>query len=254
MSDADVELPESVEIAWGLRERPGKGPKRSLSLEQVVAAGIRVAEAEGLPAVSMSRVAGELGVGTMSLYRYVSAKSDLLELMADAAYGDPPPPRGADEGWRPALARWALGNATAIHRHPWTRHVPVGGPPMGPNQVRWMEQGLDTLRGTGLRAAERLSTILLVSGYARHWATLTADITEAAARTRISPEEAGARYWQQLARLTRHGPYPAIRALLADGVAAEGDDAEEFDAEWQFGLDRVLDGVEVLVRSRSAAD
>ncbi|PZF90627.1 TetR/AcrR family transcriptional regulator, partial [Micromonospora deserti] len=90
MSDPDIDLPESVEIAWGLRERPGKGPRRSLTLEQVVAAGIRVAETEGLPAVSMSRVAGELGVATMSLYRYVSAKSDLLELMADAAYGDPP--------------------------------------------------------------------------------------------------------------------------------------------------------------------
>ena len=86
MSDADVELPESIELAWGLRERPGKGPRRSLTMRQVVAAGIRVAEADGLPAVSMSRVAGELGVGTMSLYRYVSAKSDLLELMADTAY------------------------------------------------------------------------------------------------------------------------------------------------------------------------
>ncbi|MEU9506245.1 TetR/AcrR family transcriptional regulator C-terminal domain-containing protein [Micromonospora sp. NPDC048170] len=252
MSDADVELPESIELAWGLRERPGKGPRRSLTMEQVVAAGIRVAEGDGLPAVSMSRVAGELGVATMSLYRYVSAKSDLLELMADTAYGDPPAPRGPDEGWRPALARWALANVTAIHRHPWIRQVPVSGPPMGPNGVRWMEAGLAALRGTALRGTERLSAILLVSGYARYWATLTADMTEAAAREQLSPEDVGMRYWQQLARLTRHGPYPAIRELLAEG--AEGGDDEEFEAEWRFGLDRILDGVETLIRSRAAAD
>ncbi|MFI7515308.1 TetR/AcrR family transcriptional regulator [Micromonospora echinofusca] len=249
MSDADVELPESIELAWGLRERPGKGPRRSLTMEQVVAAGIRVAEADGLAAVSMNRVAGELGVGTMSLYRYVSAKTDLLELMADAGYGDPPAPRGPDEGWRPALARWAHANVAAIHRHPWIRQIPIGGPPMGPNGVRWMEQGLAALRGTGLRGVERLSTILLVSGYARYWATLTADLTEAAAREQLSPDEVGARYWQQLERLTRNGPYPAVRELLAD---AEDELDEELDAEWWFGLDRILDGVEALISSRTA--
>ncbi|MCL7457030.1 TetR/AcrR family transcriptional regulator [Micromonospora echinofusca] len=249
MSDADVELPESIELAWGLRERPGKGPRRSLTMEQVVAAGIRVAEADGLAAVSMNRVAGELGVGTMSLYRYVSAKTDLLELMADAGYGDPPAPRGPDEGWRPALARWAHANVAAIHRHPWIRQIPIGGPPMGPNGVRWMEQGLAALRGTGLRGVERLSTILLVSGYARYWATLTADLTEAAAREQLSPDEVGARYWQQLERLTRNGPYPAVRELLAD---AEDELDEELDAEWRFGLDRILDGVEALISSRTA--
>ncbi|MEU7932678.1 TetR/AcrR family transcriptional regulator [Micromonospora echinofusca] len=249
MSDADVELPESIELAWGLRERPGKGPRRSLTMEQVVAAGIRVAEADGLAAVSMNRVAGELGVGTMSLYRYVSAKTDLLELMADAGYGDPPAPRGPDEGWRPALARWAHANVAAIHRHPWIRQIPIGGPPMGPNGVRWMEQGLAALRGTGLRGVERLSTILLVSGYARYWATLTADLTEAAAREQLSPDEVGARYWQQLERLTRNGPYPAVRELLAD---AEDELDEELDAEWRFGLDRILDGVEALISSRAA--
>ncbi|PZF83965.1 TetR/AcrR family transcriptional regulator C-terminal domain-containing protein, partial [Micromonospora deserti] len=159
-----------------------------------------------------------------------------------------PAPRAQDEGWRPALARWAAANVATIHRHPWTRHVPVGGPPMGPNQVRWMEHGLAALRGTGLRGTERLSTVLLVSGYARNWGTLTADIIEAAARAGLSPDQVGVRYWQQLARLTRHGPYPEIRQLLAEDIA---EDDEEFDAEWRFGLDRVLDGIEALIRARA---
>ncbi|TDB77655.1 TetR/AcrR family transcriptional regulator [Micromonospora sp. KC723] len=251
MSEPDDDLPESVVIAWGLRERPGKGPQRSLTLDQIVAAAVRVAEADGLAAVSMSRVAGELGVATMSLYRYVSAKNDLVDLMTDAAYGDPPPPRGPDEGWRSALTRWAEANVAAIRRHPWLRHVPVSGPPIRPNQVRWMERGLDSLRGTGLLPSERLSTVLLVSGYARHWATLTADLAEAAARAKLTAEEVGVRYWRHLERLTRAGAFPAIRELLAEWVGEEDD--EEFDAEWQFGLDRVLDGVDALIRSRSPA-
>ncbi|MEV6815736.1 TetR/AcrR family transcriptional regulator [Micromonospora sp. NPDC051296] len=246
----NVELPESIALAWGLRDRPSRGPKRSLSLEQVVAAGIRVAQAEGLPALSMSRVASELGVATMSLYRYVPTKQDLLDLMTDRAFGPPPQPRAPGEGWRPALTRWAEGNLAALRREPWIRHVPISGPPINPNSVRWLEYGLAALRGTGLRGTERISTIMLVSGYTRSWANTTADLAEAAARTGQTPDQVGQHYWQHLALLTASGPYPAIHELLT-----EADDEEEdyYDAEWRFGLGRVLDGVETLIQARTAA-
>ncbi len=245
----DFELPENVALAWGLRDRPSRGPKRSLSLEQVVATGIRVAQADGISAVSMSRVASELGVGTMSLYRYVPTKHDLLDLMADTAYGPPPSPRAPGEGWRPALTRWAEGNLAALRRQPWIRHVPIGGPPINPNAVRWMEYGFLALRGTGLRPTERISTILLVSGYARSWATTTGDLAEAAARTGQTPDEAGQRYWRQLAVLTAPGPYPAIHELMAE----VGEEEESDEAEWRFGLDRILDGIETLIKARAAS-
>ncbi|GIJ77591.1 regulatory protein, tetR family [Micromonospora phaseoli] len=248
MDDAHVELPENIALAWGLRERPSRGPKRSLSLDQVIAAGIQVAQSEGLPAVSMSRVAAELGMATMSLYRYVPTKQDLLDLMVDVAYGPPPRPRGADEGWRPALARWGEGNLVALRRQPWMRHVPISGAPINPNQVRWLEYGLAALRGTGLRATERISTVLLVSGYARSWATLTADLAEAAARTGQTPEEVGMRYWHHLAVVTAPGPYPAIHELLSEEAEDDGD----MDTEWRFGLGRVLDGVARMIEARAA--
>ncbi|BCJ57359.1 TetR/AcrR family transcriptional regulator [Micromonospora endophytica] len=244
----DVPLPENIALAWGLRDRPSRGPKRSLSLEQVVATAIRVAQADGLAAVSMSRIASELGVGTMSLYRYVPTKHDLLDLMVDTAYGSPPPPRGPDEGWRPALARWGEGNLAALRRQPWMQQVPLSGAPINPNSVRWMEYGFLALRGTGLRATERVSTVLLVSGYARSWAMLTADLAEAAARTGQTPNEAGQRYWHHLAVVTATGPYPAIHELMAE-VGEEED--EDDDLEWRFGLDRILDGVEMLINSRA---
>ncbi|TCB95995.1 TetR/AcrR family transcriptional regulator [Micromonospora zingiberis] len=247
---ADEELPENIALAWGLRDRPSRGPKRSLSLEQVVAAGIQVAQAEGLPAVSMSRVASELGVSTMSLYRYVPTKHDLLDLMVDTAFGPPPQPRAPGEGWRPALARWGEGHLTALRRQPWIRHVPINGAPINPNQVRWLEYGLHALRGTGLRATERISTIMLVNGYARSWATLSLDLAEAAARSGQTPDEVGMRYWRNLTVVTAPGPYPAIHELLTE----TGDEDDDEDAEWRFGLGRVLDGVEVLIESRATQD
>src|SRR5918993_822630 len=87
-------LPASIEAAWGMRTRPNKGPRPALSLERIVAAAVKVAAADGLQAVSMSRVAADLGVSTMSLYRYVSAKGELLALMADLPFEEPPARRG----------------------------------------------------------------------------------------------------------------------------------------------------------------
>lgn len=84
-------LPASLEMAWGLRERPGKGPRPTLTLARIVEAAVSLAATEGMDAVSMGRVAKELGVSTMSLYRYVTAKEELYILMSDAGVGTPPP-------------------------------------------------------------------------------------------------------------------------------------------------------------------
>src|ERR1700728_977916 len=99
--------PASLAAVWGLRERPGKGPKPGLSLEKIVAAAVHVGATDGLAAVSMGRVAAELGAGTMALYRYVGSKSELLNLMVDAAFGPPPPLPESAVGWRAALSHWA---------------------------------------------------------------------------------------------------------------------------------------------------
>src|SRR5579859_8267137 len=83
-------LPAEVAAAWGVRERPHKGPKPALTLARIVDAAVGLADAEGLDAVSMARVATALGAAPMSLYRHVSAKEELRRLMVDAAWGDSP--------------------------------------------------------------------------------------------------------------------------------------------------------------------
>ena len=129
----------TFELLWGLREQPTRGPKPSLSVEQIVRVAIEIADAEGLGAVSMRRVAERLGVTTMSLYRYVPSKNDLLELMLDAIASPWPDPAEMPDNWRDALHLWAHRNMAVYREHPWLIEYAFSHPPFGPNNIRWME-------------------------------------------------------------------------------------------------------------------
>lgn len=246
--DTTTGLPASIEAAWGLRGRPTKGPKPGLSLDRIVAAAVHIAVTDGLAAVSMNRVAADLGAATMSLYRYVSAKDELLALMVDAALGLPPEPPAPDRGWRAGLSRWAWAERAVLQRHTWAIQVPISGPPITPNQIAWLDQGLACLHGTGLAEDEKLSVILLVSGFVRTEVTLFSQIAEATRASGTTPEEMMSSYGRLLARLADPRRFPAVHRMVTSGVA---DKPDHPDKEFVFGLDRILDGVEALVRSRA---
>lgn len=244
-SESGGEIPASVEAAWGLRPRPHKGPKPGLSLDRVVRAGVEIADVEGLEAVSMSRVAGRLGVSTMSLYRYVATKDELVMLMVDAAAG-PPPPLPQDLGWRAGLAHWAAALRSAMLAHPWALLVPVTGPPIAPNQLAWLDQALHVLRDTGLTGAEQVFVALLVSSQVRIDAQYAAGI---AGDPRAAALAAG--YSAFLLRVTEDGRLPDLRRVAVAGVFDDAADDMTMDTEFAFSLARVLDGVETLIRSRA---
>lgn len=248
MSEDDgASLPASIETAWGLRDRPRKGPKRGLSLEKIVDTAVRVARAEGLSAVSMHRVAAELGTSAMTLYRYVAAKDELLLLMEDAVFGPPPAPLGPGEGWREGLSRWAREDLAVLREHPWILHIPISGPPATPNQIAWLERGLQYLRDTGLTEADKMSVIILLTGFVRADASLSASIIAAVQAAGSTAQQMMAGYRQLLARISDQGRHPALRAVIDAGVFDRPETPED---EFMFGLDRILDGIEVLVRSR----
>lgn len=246
-------LPSSIEAAWGRSGGSNKGPKPALSLERIVEAGIRLAASEGLAAVSMSRVAAQLGASTMALYRYVAAKDELLLLMVDAALGPPLAAADPGEGWRTGLARWAWGYHDRLRRHPWVLRIPIAGPPTTPNVVAWLEDGLHSLGNTGLTEAEKASVVLLLSSYVRSEATLNVDITAGFLASTPTQDEAMSAYSDLLRRLTDADHFPALHAVLAAGVFDVADDPDD---EFRFGLDRILDGVAVLVQAhdRTAGD
>ena len=237
--DETVALPDVIAQAWGVREASSRGPKRGLTLDRIVDASIRLAATEGLGALSMGRVASALGVGTMSLYRYVAAKDDLLLLMVDAALGVPPSDIASAPDWRTGLTKWATGVQSAYRTHPWSLRVPISGPPLGPNNVAWLEAALRALEGTALPEQQKLSVVLLLSGFVRNAVTLTSDIAAASrGRPVMTP------YGATLARLTHARDFPALHRAIATGAL---DDDDDIDSEFDFGLACILDGVEVLI-------
>ena len=249
--DRAAGLPGPVAAAWGVRERPHKGPKPALSLARIVDAAVRVADAEGLDAVSMGRVAAELGAAPMSLYRYVAGKDELRTLMVDAALGPAPEgvePEGAEpgEGWRAGLARWAWAMRAGYRRHPWVVRIPLKSLPVMPNEVGWFERALASMRDTGLTEARKASVIMLLAGYVRNLATTEADIAAAIQASGLTPVEWMSSYPRMLAGLAGPQQFPALNEFIAAGVF-EAEDGP--DDEFVFGLDRILDGLEVLIEA-----
>lgn len=244
------ELPASIEAAWGIRDRPHKGPKPGLSLKRVVEAAVQVAVSEGLAAVSMSRVATELGASAMSLYRYVGSKDELLDLMVDEAFGPPPPTPDPGQGWRNGLSTWAWAARASYYRNAWSLHIPIRGMPITPNQVAWFENGLASMAATGLSEDEKASAVLLVNTYTRSEATIGVTISAAVQESGTAPDEWMRHYGRLITSLTDPHRFPAISRVVSAGVFGQADPS---DKEFAFGLERILDGLEILVRSRGPA-
>ncbi|WP_277207667.1 TetR/AcrR family transcriptional regulator [Isoptericola croceus] len=250
MTDAP-ELPPRLALAWGVAERPERVPRRELSIERIVEAAVEIADAEGLAGVSMARVAKSLGFTTMSLYRYVTSKDDLLLLMQEVAFDVefPPPHEPAD--WRAELREWALFALAVYRNHPWVLDIPVTGAPMTPNSLRAADAGLRALRSTPLADGEKVAVILLVSGYARNAAALGHDLDRAAADS-SDDASAGDAVAQALRDLVDEVRFPYLRPLVERGTyLPETAGLDEID-DVGWGLERTLDGVAAFVDRRAA--
>ncbi|MGH3167907.1 MAG: TetR/AcrR family transcriptional regulator, partial [Trebonia sp.] len=150
------ELPPGLDLLWGRRERGKRGPKPGLSPDAIIEAAIRVADAEGLEAVSMARVAKELGFTAMSLYRHVTGKDELLQLMYNASTAGAESVVIEGEGWRERLRSWGLIQREVLDRHPWITRMPMASPPVAPNSMLFVERGLATMDETGLSDEDKI--------------------------------------------------------------------------------------------------
>ncbi|MEV7436933.1 TetR/AcrR family transcriptional regulator C-terminal domain-containing protein [Streptomyces griseoviridis] len=237
MSD---ERSEAVRLLWGPHPKPSRGPKPALSLGRIARAGIEIAEAEGLAAVSMQRVAGLLDVTKMALYRYVPGKTELVALMVETAIGEAAPPDGSCYGWREQLSDWACRLVSVFEQHPWLLDATVGPRIMGPRELSWMEQALAALDGTDFSGAERLDAVLLLAGHVR------GIVQQARAAGQAGNPEA--QLIVTLGELMQaHGEdYPALTAALASATQHGGQ-----NRGFEFGLQRILDGLGLLIVQRS---
>ena len=245
-------LPPGLDLLWGRRGRGQRGPKPGLSVEAIVAAAIRIADAEGLEAVSMAHVADQLGFTTMSLYRHVSSKEELLQLMWNASAQGAGDLVLAGDDWRARLRTWATIQREMIDRHPWITQMPMAAPPMAPNSLTFVERGLEAMDGTGLADADKLRVIGLISSYTLSEARMAHDAARAARAAAAAAGGDQVPIWTfeaLLREVADEQTYPRLHRLAWSERI--GDNPAGFDEqeEFQFALDRILDGVEVLIRT-----
>jgi AcrR family transcriptional regulator len=236
-------LGRGLELLWGLAEPSARGPKPSLSLDEIVRTAIAIADRSGLEAVTMRKVAEKLGFTTMSLYRHVPGKEELVEVMRDVALGEPPRP-SLDAGWRPALAQWARASMALHHRHPWMLEMEIRRPPFGPNHLRWLDAALYILSDLGLSGEDMMSLVLVVDSYVRGTARIQVGMAREQQRAHAPAIELERVYARIFESVVTDERYPTLAKLVTAGVFAPQEPARD---EFEIGLERVLDGLAAMI-------
>ncbi|GAA3686389.1 TetR/AcrR family transcriptional regulator [Nonomuraea antimicrobica] len=239
----------SLALLWRTSERASRKGRPELSVERIVRAAIEVADAEGLQALSMRRVAERLGVGTMSLYTYVPGKPELFDVMLDEVYGETARPDDVPGGWRGGLEQIARENWALYLRHPWLLQVAANRPVLGPNVTAKYEYELGAVDGIGLSDLEMDSVITLITGFVHGAARGAVEAAQAESLTGLTDEQWWAAHAPFLARIADTTRYPvASRVGQAAGQELQG--AYSPEHAFEFGLERILDGIEALVAKR----
>jgi AcrR family transcriptional regulator len=230
-------IPDYLELAWHGDDGGRPGPRRSLQISAIAAAGVELADQDGLGRVSMRAVGARLGMTSMGLYRYVQSKDELLALIIDQALGPPDFPAYGQASWRDRLTAWAYAARSRFEAHPWVLDVSLPDPPALPCQTQWTERGLEALQPTRLAETEKLSALLLVNVYVRGQTQLATGL----ARQVRPGDNPGLQYARMLLQLADPERFPHLTAAMTEHAAAPP--ADFADAQFRFGLSTVLDGI-----------
>ncbi|AHH93570.1 TetR/AcrR family transcriptional regulator C-terminal domain-containing protein [Kutzneria viridogrisea] len=235
--------------------RSGPGPKPGLSVDAIVAAGIEVADAEGMAALSMRAVGERLGRTAMALYTYVPSKAELLDLMYDRVLAELPTEYDLAAGWRAAAANWAEDAWAFYLRHPWVLQVSQARPVLGPNEYRMLETVVTVLSGAGLPAYVLRRVVGLLFHFVRGTAQTVAESRHAFTATGVSDED----WWYaRSAVLLEVAPdfaqrFPTVTRMESEGAFQMRDETvpyleQEARETFEVGLAVVLDGIEAAAR------
>ncbi|MBE1492825.1 TetR/AcrR family transcriptional regulator [Plantactinospora soyae] len=241
----------TFELLWNLREHSGRGRPSGLTVEQITTAAIEVADSVGLNDLSMRSVAERLGVGTMSLYRHVPGKEELLDVMIDRVSAEVV--RRNEDGhgdWRSRLEQVGRANRAMFERHPWLLRLFPRRPPQGPGVIAKYDAELRAVEGIGLTDVEMDSALALVLGYVRDATARLLEWKTVSERTGQSDDE----WWSTVAPLLdrvldRERYSLAVRVGTSATTHYEG--VHDPEHAYEFGLQRVLDGIESFVNGNS---
>ncbi|QFU88003.1 TetR/AcrR family transcriptional regulator [Amycolatopsis sp. YIM 10] len=225
---------------WNIWMRPewsGRGPKPTYSRAQIADTAVRLADADGIEALSMRKVAAELGTGAMTIYRYVPNKEELLELMIDQCFaGAELPPRTGS--WRADISELMRGHRATLLRHPWLSRMTVSRSSAGPNMLRRMEFGMSILDGLGLGTGQVLETFLVLAAWVS--GSTDAELAEREARRRsgVDRDAAHAAIAPYVEQVVGSGAYPYFERTVRE--ARFRNPEERFES----ALKLILDGIE----------
>jgi len=237
VTDEPARLPPGLALAWGVTAPGRRGPKPAHSVERIVELGIELGDTQGFEAISLQKIAGRLDVTTNAMYRYVSSKEELIVLVADSAWGEPPDAIQQAEGWRAGATAWVHAIVDRYSERPWLLDVPIRGAPVTPNQLHWTEVLLQCLDDTGLSRHDNLGCVLLLDGYARSYSSLIRQL----GATEGPPVESAAVAGFLLPRLKERG------FLILESMLSGQEYEDTIDDDLDFGLTRVLDGIDHLI-------
>ncbi|MFD1936845.1 MULTISPECIES: TetR/AcrR family transcriptional regulator C-terminal domain-containing protein [Nonomuraea] len=214
---------------------PSRRPSPELSRERIVRAAIAMADAEGLATLSMRRIAGGLRTSVMALYRYVAGKEELLTLMADTVLAESSPTGPLPDGWRARLELTARTHWALYHRHPWlAQTVSFTRPAPTPNAMAQAEAAMRALDGLGLTPATMIHIYATMATYVRGTATNLEAEAEAVQQTGTTDDE-----WLEAEVLPRMREFPLLSRIPPDCL--------DLDTLFEFGLQRLLDGIATLM-------
>jgi len=237
----------TLALLWGEPLAPRKGPARSITVTQIVDAALSIADESGLGAVTMRAVAERVGVSTMSVYTYVPGKPELLDLMVDALYLGMERMPWRDERWRDRAVAVAECNRSLLETHPWMTEVAaLSRPPLGPGVMAKYEHELAAFDDAGLDDVDVDAALTFLIGFVQSHCRAAHDAERATTDTAMSD----AQWWEAnqpiLARAFDPEVYP--RAVRIGAAAGEAQGAAwSADGAWEFGLERVLDGLAALI-------
>ncbi|ROP30767.1 TetR/AcrR family transcriptional regulator [Couchioplanes caeruleus] len=245
-----AEARRTIDLLWFEEPQSRRGRRKGLTLTQVVDAAIALADAEGLDAVSMRRVAQELGVVPMTLYTYVPDKAALLDLMLDALYLRMPRSREEAAGWRERVVAVAAENRRLYDEHPWAAELSASRPPLGPGLMAKYEHELGAFHGSGLSEVETDSALTFLLGFVQHSCRAAAEARAVAERT----DQTDAQWWEEsgplLEKVFDRHRYP-LAVQVGEAAGAELGAAFNAEHAYAFGLARVLDGLAAIIEPSS---
>ena len=224
--------------------RAARGPQPAYSREQIAAAAVKIADAEGLQAVSMRRIAGELGSGTTSLYRYITKKDELLDLMSEVVLGAERLPK-ASGNWRGDLRKIAYYMRAMSLRHPWTIGISTSRSALGPNTLRCLELTLSVIDNHGLDIDEMLVISNTLFTFVRGYAAGEIAEVEASRRSGLNREQWMRSRTEHTRAILKTGKYPMFARVVKDARAPHDPDAAEHG--FAQGLEHLLNGIEARI-------